>query len=171
MLKHLRIQNIILIEQTEISFEKGLNVLSGETGSGKSAIMNSLNLICGERSDAGLIRHGFPKGVVEGLFDISDIPSIMPLLDDAGVDHAIDEELIIRREISVEGKGRCFINNQPVQQALLRKVSTFLMDISGQHANQRLLSVDKHREMVDLFGGLEKEVSEFSKSWSKEKSV
>lgn len=168
MLKHLRIQNIILIEQAEINFEKGLNVLSGETGAGKSAIMNALNLICGDRSDSGLIRRGFSKGIVEGLFDVSELSTLLLLLEESGIDHSADEELIIRREISSEGKGRCFINNQPVQQSLLKKVTNSLVDISGQHANQRLLSVDKHREMTDLFGGLEEDVSEFSKNWAKE---
>lgn len=171
MLKQLRIQNIILIEQAEINFERGLNVLSGETGSGKSAIMNALNLIGGERTDTGIIRHGLSKGAVEALFDISEIPAMTTLLNEAGIDHSTDEELIIRREISTEGKGRCFINNQPVQQALLRKAMISLMDISGQHANQRLLSIDKHREMVDLYGGLENDVLVFSKSWAEENAV
>lgn len=171
MLKHLRIQNIILIESADISFEAGLNVLSGETGSGKSALMNSLNLIAGDRTDVSMIRRGAEKGVVEAVFDTSGNSSVKALLEEGGIDHDVREELIIRREISAAGKSRAFINNQQAQLGLLRKVSDLLLDIVGQHANQKLLTVENHREMVDLFGDLKHEVVAFSKSWEEENAL
>lgn len=168
MLKQLRVQNIILIESADVSFESGLNVLSGETGSGKSALMNALNLIAGERTDVGMIRHGAEKGVVEAVFDTNGIPLLQSVLDDSGIDHEKDDELIIRREISTTGKSRAFINNQLAQIGLLRKISTFLLDIVGQHANQKLFSVEKHREIIDLFGNLKHDVADFTASWEEE---
>lgn len=168
MLKQLRIQNIILIESAEIPFEPGLNVLSGETGSGKSALMNSLNLIAGERTDVGMIRRGAEKGVVEAIFEVEENLQLKTLLEESGIDHDSGEELIIRREISAAGKSRAFINNQMAQLGLLKKVSGVLLDIVGQHANQKLFSVENHREILDLYGDLKEEITRFSKSWEEE---
>lgn len=171
MLKQLHISNIILIESAEIHFEKGLNVLSGETGSGKSAIMDALSLAAGERTDIGLIRKGAERAVVEAIFDIDHIPSVSEALDEAGIDHRKGEELIIRREINASGKSRAFINSQLAQIGLLRKVSCDLLDIIGQHANQRLLSTDQHRKIVDIYGGLESKRNVFSQSWDEENAI
>ena len=168
MLKQLRVHNIILIESADVFFESGLNVLSGETGSGKSALMNSLNLIAGERTDVGMIRHGAEKGVVEAVFDTTDIRLLDTVLEEGGIDHEKGDELIIRREISATGKSRAFINNQLAQLGLLRKISVLLLDIVGQHANQKLFSVDKHREIVDLFGNLKQNVAAFTMAWEEE---
>lgn len=168
MLKQLRIQNIILIESADISFESGLNVLSGETGSGKSALMNALSLIAGERADINMIRHGAEKGVVEAIFDAANIPLLKAILEEGGIDHEAEDDLIIRREIATTGKSRAFINNQLAQLGLLRKVSALLLDIVGQHANQKLFSVEEHRAIVDLFGDLKKDVIEFTRSWEDE---
>ena len=107
ILKHLHIQNIVLIDKVDIPFEPGFNVLSGETGSGKSAIMGALNLIAGERADAGMIRRGEDKGVVEALFEIDALPEAKKLLDDAGIDMDEGNSVIIRREISTSGEGPC----------------------------------------------------------------
>lgn len=170
MLKQLYIQNIILIESINIVFEDGLNVLSGETGSGKSALMHTLNLVAGERADTTVIRRGAEKGVVEALFNIEKTPIVKTLLEESGIDHSDEEELIIRREIFSNGKSRAFLNNQMAQLGLLRKISTHLLGISGQHANQRLLSIENHRHMLDLFGNLQNEVLTFSKSWTEEQA-
>lgn len=170
MLTNLRIQNIILIESADIHFGTDLNVLSGETGAGKSAILNALHLVTGERADPGLIRRGTDKGVVEAVFDISHIPQLKVLLEAGGIDHEIGEELIIRREIFAAGKSRAFINNQQIQLTQLRNVSAWLLEMVGQHANQKLLLVENHREIVDTYGGLRHELDEFAKSWSQENS-
>ncbi len=168
ILKHLHIQNIVLIDKVDIPFEPGFNVLSGETGSGKSAIMGALNLIAGERADAGMIRRGEDKGVVEALFEIDALPEAKKLLDDAGIDMDEGNSVIIRREISTSGKGRVFINHQSAQVSLLKRLGDLLLNSVGQHANQRLLSIEHHRKLVDLFGSLETLAGQFAAGWTRE---
>ena len=170
MLKYLNIQNIILVEQATIPFNSGLNILTGETGAGKSAIMHGLSLAIGERSDTSLIRRGSDRGVVEAVFDI-DNPLLIALLQEGGIDHEEGQELVIRREIVQSGKGRIFINNQAAQLTFLRKVGSLLVQIVGQHANQRLYTLDYHREGVDLFGELSPLVSRFKQCYEKEKKI
>lgn len=168
MLKELRLTHFVLVERAAIEFAPGFNVLSGESGSGKSAIMNGLNLIAGGRSDPALIRRGADKAIVEAVFEIDTIPNIPSLLEEAGIDHTAGEELFIRRELSTTGKGRAFINNQLAQLTLLKQVSEHLFDLVGQHANQKLLSLDYHRNALDLFGNLQDKVSSFTRSWEEE---
>jgi len=168
MLKLLRITNIILVESVSISFVSGLNILTGETGSGKSAIMAALGLIVGDRSDPTLVRHGSEKGLVEALFDISHCTAVGDLLEASGINHDNDEDLVIRREIRTNGKSRAFINDQPATLQLLKKIGEYLLEMVGQHANQRLFNVDYHRRVVDLFGGHVTEVNHFAKKWEQE---
>lgn len=168
MLKELRLTNIILVESVVIPFSSCFNVLSGESGSGKSAIMNALNLIAGERCDSSCVRHGENKGVVEAVFEISNLPDLALILEEGGIDHEKGCELFIRREITAAGKSRAFINNQLAQLALLKQVRGYLFEVVGQHANQKLLSLDFHRQTIDLFGNLEEDVKAFSSSWLEE---
>jgi len=168
MLKHLSIRHIILIESAEIQFEPGLNVLSGETGSGKSAIMDALALILGARADTSLIRKGAEKASVEAIFDIDHLPALQHLLEEAGIEHEKEDNLIIRREISLQGKSRAFINHQSVQQNLLKKVGGELIDMIGQHATHGLFSTDYHRTLLDMFGKLEPALKNFRESWHQE---
>lgn len=167
-LKELRLTNIVLVETISIPFSNGFNVLSGESGSGKSAIINALNLIQGDRSDPSVIRRGADKGIVEAVFDINNLRQVEHLLDEAGIDHQHGDELYIRREITTAGKSRAFINNQLAQLALLRQITGYLFEIVGQHANQKLLSTDYHRQVVDLYGKLENDVSAFAHSLEEE---
>lgn len=171
MLKLLRIHNIILIESSDIYFEAGFNVLSGETGSGKSAILSAIGLISGERADTSLIRRGADKGSVEAVIELPPAFSMQKMLDDAGIDFREDNELIIRREIHASGKGRAFINHQPVQITLLRRLAEGLIDLIGQHANRRLLDLEEHRAMTDLFGDLQLDVQSFAKTWDEENEL
>lgn len=171
MLKALHLTNIVLVESAHIEFEKAFNVLSGESGSGKSAIMNALNLIAGERSDLSYIRRGAEKGIVEAVFDIENIPALIKLLEETGIDHEAGNELLIRRELSTTGKSRAFINNQLAQISLLKQVSEHLFEIVGQHANQKLLSLDYHRHALDLYGDQTKEVAAFFQSWDQELQI
>ncbi|MBA3816011.1 MAG: DNA repair protein RecN [Parachlamydiaceae bacterium] len=171
MLKHLRLTNIVLIEMTEISFSPGFNVLSGESGSGKSAILNALNLIAGERSDVSIVRRGAEKGIVEAVFDIDILMAIPKFLEEAGIDHEIGNELLVRREIFISGKSRAFINNQAVQVGFLKKLSEFLFEVVGQHANQKLLSLDYHQQTLDLFGNLQDDAATFYNCWNEESAV
>lgn len=170
MLKHLNIQNIILVEQASIPFSSGLNILTGETGAGKSAIMHGINLAIGERTDTGLIRRGCEKGVVEAIFEIGSSP-VNTFLQSGGIEHETGQELVIRREISQSGKGRIFINNQMVQLGFLRKLGLLLVQIVGQHANQSLMSLDYHREVIDLFGNLHPILQLFHQSYDEEKKI
>ncbi|MBA3238651.1 MAG: DNA repair protein RecN [Parachlamydiaceae bacterium] len=168
MLKELRIFNIILIEAAEIFFEKGLNVITGETGSGKSAIIHALGLIMGARADTNLIRKGKEKGAVEALFEGVAQSDLKAILEDAGINCDADADLIIRREISSNGKSRAFINNQFVQISILKAVGDLLIESVSQHATRHLLSLEAHRNIIDLYGELEDEVFQFKDSWEKE---
>lgn len=167
-IKELRLTNIVLVEAISIPFSDAFNVLSGESGSGKSAIINALNLIAGNRSDPSVIRRGADKGIVEAVFDINGHPHIEHILDEAGIDHERGNELYIRREITSAGKSRAFINNQLAQLTILKQVTGFLFEIVGQHANQKLLSTDYHRQVIDLYGKLESDVSAFAESLEEE---
>jgi DNA repair protein RecN (Recombination protein N) len=171
MLKQLRIQNIILIESAEINFQPGFNVISGETGAGKSAILEALGLIIGERADSSILRRGADKGVIEARFDVESVPELLFLLADAGIDHHAGEDLIIRREINASGKSRAFLNHQMAQVSLLRQIGSRLVSMSGQHANQKLLSTEHHRMMVDLYGEINEEAHLFAQSWDKEQVI
>lgn len=168
MLKQLIITNIILIEKAEISFEEGFNVLSGETGSGKSAIMEALNLLTGTKADTNIVRHGAEKGIVQAAFAIDALPKVISLLSEGGIEHIEGEYLIIQREVHSAGKSRAFINNQPAHLSLLRQIGDELMEMVGQHANQRLLNASHHRTLVDTFGKLENIHERFADSWEEE---
>lgn len=168
MLKELRLTNIILVESLSIPFSHSFNVLSGESGSGKSAIMNALNLIAGDRCDTSSIRRGEEKGSIEAVFDIGNNPVLLHLLDEAGIDCDKEEDLLIKREIHSSGKSRAFINNQTAQAALLKQVSACLFEIVGQHANQKLLSLDFHRRVLDLYGDCERDLIAFAGSFREE---
>jgi DNA repair protein RecN (Recombination protein N) len=165
MLKELHLKNIVLVESATIEFTPGFNVLSGESGSGKSAVMNALNLIGGCRADTACIRRGSDKGIVEAVFDISKVQTLAPILENAGIDPLPEEELLIKREITTQGKSRSFINHQVASLALLTTVTDHLFDVVGQHANQKLLSLDYHRKVLDLYGDLEETVQSFAASW------
>lgn len=168
MLKQLQIQNIILVESAEIHFQQGFNVISGETGSGKSAVLEAIGLIAGNRADTGIIRKGAEKGFVEARFDTDSIQGISQILQNGGIDHIDGEELLIRREILSSGKSRAYINNQMAQVSLLKQIGCRLINQSGQHENQRLRSLESHREILDLFGGNVEEASAYAQSWQQE---
>lgn len=171
MIKTLRIQNIILVEHAHINFSVGLNILTGETGSGKSAIMNGLGLAVGERSDVAMIRKGCEKGTVEAVFDCENDLILQKLLEECGIDCDSSQEIIIKREISISGKHRLFINHQPAQLVLLKKIGVHLANIVGQHANHQLFSIDFHREVLDLFGDLEPLLLKFKLRYEQESII
>lgn len=171
MLKCLIIQNIILIEKAEVNFNLGLNILTGETGSGKSAIMQGLRLAVGGKTDSSLIRKGFEKGVIEAIFEVGPLSPILPLLAEGGIDHEPDQDLIIKREISSSGKGRIFINHQPSQLSFLRTIGNHLLQLVDQHANQSLLALDFHRKTLDLYADLKELLKKFQASYDQEKDL
>lgn len=171
MLRRLVLSNLILIDHSEIEFEPGFNSITGETGSGKSAIMQGLKLLCGEKFDTNLIRYGCEKGALEAAFDLPENSNLYDLLESAGIDCDPEDLLILRREFQINGKNRCFINNQLVQRQFIQKVASYLVHIVSQHASRELLLPDAHRDIVDTFGDLQGLAFSFARQWSKEKAL
>ena len=153
MISELNIENIALIEKLSLNFYNGLNVLSGETGAGKSIIIDSLNFVLGERADKSLIRHGSDFAVVEVVFSDYVNGNIEKYLSDIGID--VDDVLILKRKMSLEGKNECRINGKIVTLGVLCGLSKMLCDIHGQHEHQSLLNVNSHLSLLDSFGGEE----------------
>ncbi|MEZ5308340.1 MAG: DNA repair protein RecN [Pyrinomonadaceae bacterium] len=168
MLSLLKIENIALIDELAIEFGEGLNLLTGETGSGKSIIIDSLGALTGSRVTTDLIKDGQEKALIEGLFEVSQVPEFGAILVAAGIESiGEDGELIVRRELSTSGKNRVFINNNLVTQALLRELGPYLADIHGQGEQASLFDPARHLELLDLFCE-EKELSErVSKDFSR----
>jgi len=152
MLKELRIRNFAIIEKLNIQFSDGLTVLSGETGAGKSIIINALNLLLGHRATEKYIRTGMDFAEVEGYFDIKDHPQIIELMKCN--DFEPDDGLLIRRYISRKERHKIFINDRQSTIQLLTQLTANLVNISGQHAHQRLLNEEEHLVMLDTYGKL-----------------
>ena len=151
MLRNLSIRNYAIIDELEIEFENGLNILTGETGAGKSIMVGALKMILGERASMESVRSGARKAVIEGIFDKSQTPQLTAILSEYQIDTA--PELIMRREISTQSS-RAFINDTPTPLKVMRSVAEQLIDLHGQHENQSLLRTDTHLGLLDNFGGL-----------------
>ncbi len=152
MLRSLSIKNIAVIESISVDFSDGFNILTGETGAGKSIIIDSLNLLKGERAQKNIIRNGETKARVDGIFDISSAQA-MEISEFLGID--AEEELLVSREITVEGKSSARVNGAPVTLAMLKQVGDRLINIHGQHDNTSLLAKKTHIGFLDSFGGKE----------------
>ncbi len=166
MLQFLNISNIALIDELQVEFEPGLNLLTGETGSGKSIIVDALGVLIGGRFTSDLLKSGTERGSIEGLFVVGPNPDLERLLENAGF--PTTEELIIRRELSATGRNKIFINNQLATHALLRELREFLVDIHGQGDQQTLFNPRTHLELLDSFAvsnGLRDEVAEAHQNW------
>lgn len=166
MLSHLSIRDIVLIERLDIEFKTGLSVLTGETGAGKSILLDSLSLALGARGDASLVRHGADQGQVTAVFDVPGGHPARNFLRDNGFDD--DGDIILRRLQMGDGRTRVFINDQAASVALLRDLGRKLVEIHGQHDDRALIDTDLHRTLLDAFGGLEQEaavVRERHKAW------
>ena len=149
MLLELTVENYAVVEQARIRFGEGLNVLSGETGSGKSIVVDSLNLLLGARASAETVRSGENRARVAGIFSVAMPPDLLRLFDDAGIEGAADEELIVEREIAANGKSRAYVANRPVTTAFLRQLAPSLGDIHGQNEQQQLFSGSAQRGLLD----------------------
>ena len=150
MLQKLTIKNVALIERLNIEFDNGFNVLTGETGAGKSIIIDAVNLALGERASKELIKSGADKASVEAEFNISRIPAAKRVLEENELDY--DDELLISRELSASGKNVCRVNGTLVNLATLKQITDQLVDVHGQHEHQSLLSQSKHIAFLDSFG-------------------
>ncbi len=152
MLCRLNIYNFAIIKHLELSLKEGLNILSGETGAGKSIIINAINLILGGRSSSDLIRSGSSEAVVEALFEFPDNRELQETLKDQGI--SFDGELLIKRNISREGRNKVFLNGAMVTLQMLSGLGPRLVSISGQHEHQMLLNPDNHLSLLDDFSRL-----------------
>ena len=158
MLKSLEIKDYALIDHTEIDFGKGLNIITGETGAGKSILIDAMSLLLGERASVEVVRKGAQKAF-EGIFDIEMNKKVKTLLDENDIEYQPD--LIIRREISLKGSNRCFINDSPVALSLIKQLGDLLVDLHGQHEHQSLLRVESHIDFLDEFTGNSKLIEEY----------
>ncbi len=159
MIKSLFIKNYALIEELSVEFSNGLVIITGETGAGKSIIIDALGLIIGMRASADVVRAGSDKAIVEGVFAIAGNRKVKALLNENELDTV--DDLIIRREISAKGQSRCFVNDTPITIGLQKQIGELLVDLHGQHEHQSLLRRETHVEMLDDFGGLAGLVEEF----------
>ena len=170
MLLHLRIQNLATIENLEIDFFDGFSIMTGETGAGKSIMIDGLQLLLGDRADFGLIRQGSSQALVEGTFDISNQAEIKKLLSEADIPH--ENELLIRRVLNTNNRQKRFLNDTSVTQSLLAEVGRGLVHIHGQHDNQALLDSSRHIDFLDALGNLfptREALREVHKKWTKKR--
>ena len=143
-------ENYAVVEQARIHFHPGLNVLTGETGSGKSIVVDSFGLLLGARASADMIRSGQNRARVAGIFSVDTSQALQELLGESGIDHA-DDELIVEREITLNGKSRAFVANRPVTTAFLKQLAPLLADIHGQNQQQLLFTAQTQRQLLDTF--------------------
>ncbi len=163
MLKTLLIKNYALLVDEEIEFSDKLNILTGETGAGKTIILNALGTILGDRVSSSIVREGASKAIIEGIFQIENSQLIDFLKKN---DLALDgDEMILRREISDNNRSRAFVNDTPVQLTTLQEIGDLIVDLHGQHDHQSLLKIKNHLTFLDEFGSLESEVKEVSDSY------
>ncbi len=155
MLNLLKISNIALIADLQLEFSRGLNLLTGETGSGKSIIVDALGGLIGERISSDLIKDGETSARIEGLFSLKQTEDLLKIIDEAGLEIEDFAEVIVRRELSLTGKNRSFINNQLVTQSFLKKIGAFFVDIHGQGEQQTLFNPATHLELLDDYAGLQ----------------
>ena len=156
MLTRLSIRNIVLIEALDLDFGRGLGVLTGETGAGKSILLDSLGLVLGNRADSGLVRGGEGKASVSASFEFATLPQTLGnALDDADIEIEPGEPLIIRRLLKADGGSKAFINDQPVGVALLREIAGALVELHGQHDDRGLVNPRGHRDLLDRFAGVD----------------
>ena len=150
MLLEISIKNFAIIEEISLNFEKGMTVLTGETGAGKSIIIDAMNMMLGSRATTDVIRHGAPKAEIEGLFTVESNRHLTALFEEQGLEWT--DELIIRREILQNGRSVSRINGQMVNLSVLKAVGQHLVDIHGQHDQEELMRPQLHIAMLDEFG-------------------
>ncbi|MDH6232483.1 DNA repair protein RecN (Recombination protein N) [Mesorhizobium soli] len=163
MLSRLSIRDIVLIEKLDIDFASGLSVLTGETGAGKSILLDSLSLALGARGDASLVRHGATQGQVTAVFDVPRNHPARQILTDNALDD--DGDIILRRVQTADGRTRVFVNDQPSSVTLMRDIGRALVEIHGQHDDRALVDAGAHRDVLDSFGAHLGEVRACAEAW------
>ena len=163
MLSRLSIRDIVLIERLDIDFSPGLSVLTGETGAGKSILLDALSLALGARGDASLVRHGAAQGQVSAVFDVPANHPARAILAENALDD--DGDIILRRVQTADGRTRVFVNDQPSSVTLMRDIGRALVEIHGQHDERALVDASAHRDLLDAFGGHVGEAENCAKAW------
>lgn len=163
MLSSLSIRNVVLIDKLDLDFKSGLSVLTGETGAGKSILLDSLGLLLGNRAETNLIRYGEDKLSVTGTFTLPTNPEFKTLLDEYELE--AEDEIVIKRTLNTEGKSKIFFNDQPVSAKTLKEIGRFLVEIHGQFDNQGLLNQANHLDILDLYGGYKEELNKTAACW------
>ena len=160
MLCSLYIRNYALIDEFTVTFDRGLNIITGETGAGKSIVLGAFGLLIGDRASSDVVRHGADKAVVEAEFNIAGNPHLRKYLTEKEIE-CNNDILLVRREVSSRGNSRGFLNDTPAGAQILKELGYFLVDLHGQHEHQSLLRTENHINMLDDFGGLESIVEEY----------
>lgn len=155
MLLELEVKDFALIDQVNIHFNSGLNILTGETGAGKSIIIDAVNMAIGERADRNFVRSGSKKSIIQAIFSIEDVKNLDEMLVEYGIEGDSEEILIVTREIYANGRSVCRVNGVIVNQRVLKLITEKLIDIHGQHEHQSLLNSEFHIEVLDAYGGKE----------------
>ena len=164
MLRQLAIRNVVLVEQLELEFDRGLGVLTGETGAGKSILLDALGLALGARSDAGLVRSGEDAASVSAEIELPSDHPVHSLLAEQGIEADAGEPLILRRSLKADGGSRAFVGASSVPAGLLREIGALAVEVHGQHDERGLLNPRGHRALLDVFGGLD--VTKVATAWS-----
>jgi DNA repair protein RecN (Recombination protein N) len=164
MLSHLSIRNYLLVESVDLDFAPGLTVLTGETGAGKSILVDALALALGDRAEGGVVRQGAARAEISAEFVIDAMPHLAAWLDEAGF-ASDDGTLILRRVIDAGGRSRAFINGSAAPLAQLKDAAEFLLDIHGQHAHHALLRPQAQREVLDAYAGAQPQAVVVSEAW------
>jgi DNA repair protein RecN (Recombination protein N) len=166
MLIGLGVRDVVLIERLDLAFGTGLTALTGETGAGKSIILDALGLATGRRADAGLVRHGADQASATAIFAPGPGHAAWSVLEERGLDYTPDEDLVLRRTLAADGRSRAFVNDQPATAAVLRELGALLLEVHGQHETVGLLDAATHRPLLDAFGGLAPELAVCAETWS-----
>ncbi len=164
MLSHVSIRDIVLIEKLDIDFVSGLSVLTGETGAGKSILLDALSLALGARGDASLVRHGVAQGQITAVFDVAAKHPARILLQTNDFDD--NGDIVLRRVQAADGRSKVYINDQPASVTLLRELGKTLVEIHGQHDDRALVTPEAHREILDAFGGLNELVGHVRRAYA-----
>ena len=170
MLRELRVRNLAVIENVTVTFEAGLNVLSGETGAGKSILVDAVLLLCGGRAQADVIRAEAEAALIEGLFEVETESAAGQILSEAGL-ATDDGQIVVRRELARSGRHRAFVNDSPVTVALLESVGDSLLEVHGQHEHQALLQSGQQLALLDRFAGTEEQASRVAGLHSKHRTA
>jgi len=166
MLIGLGVRDVVLIERLDLAFGPGLTALTGETGAGKSIILDALGLATGRRADAGLVRRGAGQASATAIFAPGPDHAVWSALEEKGLSFSPDEDLVLRRTLGADGRSRAFVNDQATGVAVLRELGAMLLEVHGQHETVGLLDSATHRALLDAYGGLGAELAACAEAWS-----